>query len=178
MRVSQLLQRTVEASSGRLGILINNAAVASVPHLRLREQMRLAFDTNATGVAVIVDEFTSLLKRSSDPRTVNISSGLGSVTARLDPNDPHYNMSNAEYRATKSALNTITACQWVELKGEGSKIFSYCPGNTVSNMSSYNTIANGAKPTAESAFPLVKLIEGERDNEVERFLHSEGQYYW
>jgi NAD(P)-dependent dehydrogenase (short-subunit alcohol dehydrogenase family) len=46
---------------GRLDILVNNAAIVSLGHT-LREQIRLAFDTNATGSLIMASAFTPLLK--------------------------------------------------------------------------------------------------------------------
>lgn len=79
------------------------------------------------------------------------------------------------------------------------KVFSYCPGFTVSNLSHMNTAENGARPTADSVsilkrlrssclcsseltpeqvYPLVDIIEGKRDDEQDVLLHGKGTYPW
>lgn len=161
-------------------MLVNNAAVA-VMDLGLRERMRQAFDTNATGPAVLAASFVPLLQNSKlSPRIVNVSSGLGSISRRLDPTNPRYNVKdqNLQYRASKAALNMVTACQFVELAPLGIKVFAYDPGFTQSNLSTMNTAENGARPVAESVSPLMDVLEGKRDDEAGMFLHNTGTYTW
>jgi NAD(P)-dependent dehydrogenase (short-subunit alcohol dehydrogenase family) len=70
----------VRRDHGRLDILVKNAAVVPPDHT-LREQMRLAFDTNVTGSLIMANAFTPLLKESkASPRIVNITSGASSRT--------------------------------------------------------------------------------------------------
>lgn len=69
-------------------MLVNNAAISAMSEdLSLREQLRSAFDANATGPAVVATMFLPLLKKSTCERRriVNVSSGAGSISRRLDP---------------------------------------------------------------------------------------------
>ena len=162
----------------RLDALVNNAAIARPP-CTLAQQMSQCFQTNATGPLLMLESFAPLLKKSNGtPRVVNVSSGGGSITKRLDPTSVGYNMKSVPYRASKSALNMVTACQAVEYGGLGFKVFVYCPGFTVSNLGPHNNAENGAKPTSEGAAPIVKILNGERDAEHGGFLHETGQYPW
>ena len=127
----------------------------------------------------MVEAFAPLLKKSiGTPRIINVTSGLGSIGRRLDPTASSYNASYVSYRASKAALNMITACQAVDYGAHGFKVFCYCPGFTVSNLSGQNTIANGAKPTSEGAAPMVDILNGKRDAEHAGYLHETGQYPW
>lgn len=154
---------------GRLDILVNNAGTAAIDGhdastpAGLRAQLRESFDVNATGPAVVTAAFADLLlspqqdPSSSPPpppprRIVNISSGAGSITRRLDPSSPIYALQAPQYRASKAALNMVTACQHVEF--------------------------GGARPAAESVAPLVGLLEGSRDGDEALFLHNTGAYPW
>lgn len=168
---------TVQNNHGKLDILVNNAAIGTrAPPLR--QQMRDAFDTNATGPAVVVKAFAPLLKKSTTAaRIINVSSGAGSIERRLDSSSPTYNMQVMEYRACKAALNMITACQWVEY-GPNIKVFAFCPGFTVSNLGPMNKAQFGAKPTDEAVRPLVDVVEGKRDDEAGKFLNATGLYPW
>ena len=104
-------------------------------------------------------------------------------------------MGGIPYRSSKAALNMITACLAVEYGGtkvpirgglskEGKgeekpfKVFSYCPGFTVSNLSPHNVEANGAQPTSEGAKPILAILAGERDSEHGGLLHGKGTYDW
>jgi NAD(P)-dependent dehydrogenase (short-subunit alcohol dehydrogenase family) len=141
--------------------------------------MSQCFQTNATGPLLMVESFAPLLKKSNGtPRVVNVSSGGGSITKRLDPTSVGYNIKGVQYRASKAALNMVTACQAVEYGELGFKVFAYCPGFTVSNLGPHNNAENGAKPTSEGAAPIVKILNGERDAEYGKFLHETGQYPW
>ena len=82
----------------RLDALVNNAGIATVPG-SLAQQMSQCFQINATGPALMVESFAPLLKKSNGtPRIVNVSSGGGSITARLDTTSRAYNIKAEPYR--------------------------------------------------------------------------------
>ena len=169
---------SVQRDHGKLDILVNNAAISAL-NPPLRQQMRDAFDTNATGPAVVTLAFAPLLlKSTASPRIVNISSGAGSINRRLDPSSPMYKIQEVQYRASKAALSMVTACQWVEYGPAGVKVFAYNPGFTVSSLGPQNKAENGAMPASEAVMPLIDVLEGKRDHEDGKFLHSTGVYPW
>ena len=170
---------TVQRNHGKLDILVNNAAIAALTP-PLRQQMRDAFDVNATGPAIVTSAFAPLLKQSTGTaRIINVSSGAGSIARRLDTTSPSalHNRHVVQYRASKAALSMVTACDWVEY-GPAIKVFAYCPGFTVSNLGPQNKTEHGAKPTAEAVMPLIDVLEGKRDGEAGLFLHNTGIYPW
>ncbi|ORY17288.1 hypothetical protein BCR34DRAFT_555814 [Clohesyomyces aquaticus] len=170
--------KQVESNHEYLDILVNNAAIGS-PTGAIGEALTASFLTNATGPAVVVEAFKPLMKKSiGTPRIVNVSSGAGSITVRLDSTNPFYEMEFNPYRASKAALNMITACQAVKYGKLGWKVFAFCPGFTVSNLGEMNKVENGAKPTSEGASPIVDIINGARDEEHGKFLNIGGQYPW
>ena len=168
----------VETTHGRLDILINNAAIAS--NEMTRENMTANLNTNATSVYFVTHAFRPLLlKAKGVARVINVSSGMGSVTMKLDHSLWTSSISSLPYRASKAALNMVTAELIYEFKDDANvKFFTICPGFTVSNLGPQNSLENGAKPTDEAVVPLVKIVEGERDEEVNGFLHADGQYPW
>jgi len=168
----------------RLDALVNNAGIARVEG-SLSQQMAVSFQTNATGPLLMVESFAPLLRKSSlTPRIVNVSTSQGLVSKRLDPTEVGYDLNAPHYRGSKAALNMVTACQIVTLGGkkeeggDGMKVFGFCPGFTVSNLGGFNTAANGARPTSESAKAIVMIVDGKRDAEHGCFLHGDGQYPW
>ena len=167
----------VQHAHGKLDMLVNNAGVGALPP-PLRQQMRDAFDTNATGPAIVGNAFAPLLQKSTaSPRIVNISSGMGSINRRLDASSPVYKVQQVQYRASKAALSMVTACQWVDY-GPAIKVFAYDPGFTQSSLGPHNTAENGAKPAAEAVMPLIDVLEGRRDDDVGKLLHNTGVYPW
>ena len=171
--------KNVEKTHGKLDILVNNAGIA-IPSGSLRQQMRSAFDVNATGPTIITDAFGPLLKKSTlpIPRIINISSGAGSIGRRLDPTSALYKFQGYPYRTSKAALSMVTANQFVEYGPLGIKVFAYDPGFTQSNLSENNTAENGAKPPKDAVLPLIDVLEGKRDDEAGQLLHNTGIYPW
>ncbi len=141
--------------------------------------MAQCFQTNATGPLLVLDAFAPLLKKArGTPRIVNVSSGAGSITSRLDPTAFGYEIKAVPYRVSKTALHMVTACQIAEYGGLGFKLFVYCPGFTVSNLGPHNKAEYGAKPTSEGAAPIVTILKGERDAEAGKYLHAGDQHDW
>lgn len=94
---------------GRIDALVNNAAVAMPPG-SMAEQMATCFRTNATGPLLMGDAFAPLLKKTQGtPRIVNVSSGQGSITRRLESASFGYKIKGVQYRASKAALNMVMA---------------------------------------------------------------------
>jgi NAD(P)-dependent dehydrogenase (short-subunit alcohol dehydrogenase family) len=86
-------------------VLVNNAAIVFTPG-PLRESFGAVLSMNVISVAATMEAFLPLLQKSSDPRIINLSSSLGSITEHLLPDhfppdlDPYYCIS-------KSALNML-----------------------------------------------------------------------
>lgn len=97
-----------------LDILVNNAGISldtgSTPDDTDIDTFRRTYETNVFGVATVINAFLPLLRRSAQPRIVNISSGTGSLTWSTGPN-PQFKFGSgggAAYRSSKTALNALT----------------------------------------------------------------------
>lgn len=170
---------TVEKNYNRLDVLVNNAGIGGLGITPKRKQMLDCYNTNAIGTELVTDAFADLLKRSKMPaRIVNVSTGIGSITQRLSKDPKDELIKEIQYRASKAAMNMVTAGHYMLYTPLGIKVFAYCPGFTVSNLGPHNKTENGAKPVADAATPLVDILEGKRDDEVGKFLHNTGVYPW
>ena len=137
---------------GRLDLLVNNAAIsnASMGASSLQEyaqrtrasvvpldEVRTVWETNVFGVLAVYQAMLPLLRESADARIVNVSSGVGSLTANADPNYPYHAMYGPVYPASKAALNAITLAMMVELESTAIKVNLVTPGFTKTNLNGY-----------------------------------------
>lgn len=126
-----------------LDILINNAGInGGTPYAALEatsSQFLLTFDTNVFGVARVTQAFIDLLKKSSEPRIVNVSTSVGSLTLQSNPNWVGYNFAKyAVYGSSKAALNMFTVHLAYELRDTPFKVNAVCPGYTKTEFTGYN----------------------------------------
>jgi NAD(P)-dependent dehydrogenase (short-subunit alcohol dehydrogenase family) len=130
--------KQVEEKYARVDALVNNAAISGndPDTASLFSRLTAAFQTNATGPAIVVETFVPLLDKSNKVvRIVNVTSGAGSISLRLGDPHEHQKMKTLPYRASKAALNMLMACQAYEYGERGWKVFCFCPGFTESGLS-------------------------------------------
>ncbi len=117
-----------------LDILINNAGIfGGHPQSALDstvEQFKATYEVNIYGVVRVTQAFIDLLKKSSEPRIVNVSSSQGSITLHSDPSYKYYDYKSAVYLSSKSAVNMYTVVLAYDLKDTNFKINAVCPGYT------------------------------------------------
>ncbi len=145
------LSDVVKSRFKRLDVLINNAGGGfdfGIHPLETRlEETKEVLDTNLFGAWRMIREFYPLLKESSQPRIVNISSGAGSF------GDPVFGLGLhpgivTSYGISKLALNGLTvkmARQFNE-NGDIIKVNSVCPGFVATYP---GTKEMGARPVSE-----------------------------
>jgi NAD(P)-dependent dehydrogenase (short-subunit alcohol dehydrogenase family) len=80
----------------------------------------IAFKTNTLGPWRVSAAFLPMLKKSKQPRIVNVSSGSGSLT-NMKGDTPVYSMS-------KAALNVLTIKMALSWRKYGVKVNAVCPG--------------------------------------------------
>ncbi len=93
-------------ADGGLDVLVNNAGIA-MWGLNGPDALRV-FDTNAVGIVRTTEAALPILRRSTNPLVVNISSALGSFTAVHDPESAASTVQAAVYGASKSAVTMLT----------------------------------------------------------------------
>ncbi|KAI0535568.1 NAD(P)-binding protein [Xylaria digitata] len=117
----------VERKYGKLDVLINNSGILRVPPpgdlSAIRSTYNEILNTNLTSVAVVTAAFTPLLYKSTNPKVINVSSGLGScknsLTKKMGRAPP--------YGASKIGLNGLSVHLQVaendriEVEGEAEK---------------------------------------------------------
>ena len=125
-----------------LDVLINNAGISGgIPQTALAtttDTIREVFDTNFFGVINVTNAFLDTLKKSAEPRIVNVTSGLGSLTLQADPTWKYYKVKSAAYGPSKSALNAYTIVLAYELQDTAFKVNAVDPGYTATDFNHHS----------------------------------------
>jgi NAD(P)-dependent dehydrogenase (short-subunit alcohol dehydrogenase family) len=147
---------TARKQVNSLDILINNAGIlGSVPQKptdTATEVIREVFDTNFFGVIDVTNAFLDLLKQSDEPRIVNVTSGLGSLTMQSDYSWRNPPVRAAAYVPSKAALNAYTVVLAYELADTAFKVNVVDPGYTATDFNNHS----GPGTVEEAAARLVK----------------------
>jgi len=120
--------KKVEASFGRLDVLVNNAGIGgfSTPlHQLPPDQWDEILNTNLRGVYYAVRAFAPMMIRARSGHIINISSLAGKNAL---PN-------GAAYAASKWGLNGLTYSLAEELRGHNIRVAVICPGSTNTELS-------------------------------------------
>ena len=124
-----------------LDVLINNSGINGIefdgetPIMHTSTETEVSkykevFEVNVFGVIRTTRAFLDLLKKSTQPRIVNVSSSQGSLTLHSDPNFIHYKHKGVVYQSSKAALNMFTLVLAYELRELPFKVNAVSPGST------------------------------------------------
>jgi len=153
---------------GRLDLLVNNAGIShtgadfdmqkyalmSKPSTAPIDEMRAVWEVNVFGTLAVYQAMLPLLRESSDARIVNVTSGLASLTALVDPEYPYRATYGPIYPASKTALNAVTRSIMLELEGSGIKVNLVSPGFTstaLNNFAGTESIEEGSREVVRVA---------------------------
>ncbi len=161
-----------------LDVLINNAGISGgFPQAALEasaEAFQKVMDTNLYGVVRVTQAFIDLLKKSDEPRIVNVSSSGCSLTLHCDPNWIYYSHKAALYPASKAAMNMYTINLAYELRETDFKVNAVCPGFVATDFNGHRgtgTVEEGGIRIAKYAMigadgPTGKFISEEYNSET------------
>jgi NAD(P)-dependent dehydrogenase (short-subunit alcohol dehydrogenase family) len=169
---------------GRLDVLVNNAAISHAnarpgmslaEHVRLTrpsnvslDEMRAVWETNVFGALAVYQAMLPLLREAPAARIVNVSSGVGSLTANSDPAFPYRSYFGPVYPASKTALNAITVAMAIELESTGIKVNAVSPGFTKTNLNNYE----GTETVEEGAAEAVRVALLDPNGPTGTFTHA------
>jgi len=160
-----------------LDVLINNAGInGGMPQAALEapvEFFQNVMDINLYGVIRVTQTFMDLLKRSEQPRIVNVSSSGCSLTLHSNPDWIYYSHKAAVYTASKAAMNMYTINLAYELRDTSFKVNAVCPGFVATDFNNHRgtgTVEEGGKRIAKYAMitqngPTGKFISEEYNPE-------------
>lgn len=162
----------------QLDVLINNAGISgAMPQDASSvslDNIKLVYETNFFGAVQVSQQFLDLLKKSSAPRIVNVSSDLGSLTNHNNPEYPFYQVKLTAYCTSKTALNAFTVMLAYELKDTSFKVNSVNPGFTATDLNGFT----GAQTVEEAAKIIVKYATLDETGPTGGFFGIDGAIDW
>jgi NAD(P)-dependent dehydrogenase (short-subunit alcohol dehydrogenase family) len=161
----------------RLDVLVNNAGISTgwgPPSEETITDVRAIYDVNVFGVIRATQAFLPLLKMSSDPRIVMISSSLGSLGWASDFEAPMAHVNLLGYNSSKSALNAVTVAFAKELAPLGFKVNAGCPGYTATDLNQHT----GSRTPEQGAAIGIRLATLPDDGPTGGFFDDEGTVAW
>ncbi|KAF4972246.1 hypothetical protein FSARC_1143 [Fusarium sarcochroum] len=161
----------LKKSYGKLDVLVNNAGILILEPMERLDLLRKSFETNLFGPWYLTEVLEPLLKASAAPLIIDVTSDQGSITRKLDPTNPWASLPGEHYRASKSGVNMMAACQRYSYKEWGCRVCAFNPGFCVTNLSGEENrqmrIDGGARPAIDAANAMVEIIIGKRDADFE-----------
>ena len=156
-----------------LDVLINNAGInGGLPQTATGvaiSKFEEVYATNIFGVVRVTQAFLDLLQQSAQPRIVNVSSGMGSLTLHTDPTWKYYHNKGAVYHTSKAALNMYTIILAYELRDTKVKVNAVDPGFTATDFNNHR----GTGTVEEAAQRLIKYALIGEDGPTGKFFSEE-----
>lgn len=172
---------TVKTRFGHLDALINNAGISGRPGADFAGQspgsanvddIRFIFETNVFGVIAVTAAFLPLLRLSSAPRIVNVSSSAGSLTLTSDPGNP--DPIAVGYVPSKTALTSLTMQYARGLASEHILVNAVCPGFVATDLNGFR----GVRSPVEGAASAVRMATIPADGPTGTFTDDQGPVPW
>ncbi len=156
-----------------LDVLVNNAGVSGgFPQTATDTAVstfKEVFETNVFGVIETTQVFLDLLKQSGEPRIVNVTSGLASLTLHNDPSWKYYHVKGAAYTTSKAALNAYSIVLAYELRETAFKVNVVDPGYTATDFNHHS----GPGTVEEAAARVVKAATLGKDGPTSQFFSDD-----
>ena len=161
----------VEKQIGHLDVLVNNAGIGGAgpqdPTTLDLGVLHAVLDTNVFGVIRVTNALLPLLRRSTAPRIVNVSSNMGSLTLQTGP-------IMAAYAPSKTFLNAVTVQYARRLAGTGILVNAACPGLVATDFTGHQ----GSRTPEQGAATPVRRQRGQADGPSGSFFDDDGVVPW
>jgi NAD(P)-dependent dehydrogenase (short-subunit alcohol dehydrogenase family) len=167
---------TVEAAGTGLDVLVNGAGIVAGdtgdPATVAPTDFLATFGVNLLGPIRLTRAFLPLLRQSSDPRIVMVSSGMGSITRTSSPDTLEHTIPSLVYSSSKAALNMVTT-QYAKMLPDF-RINAVDPGYTATDLNGHR----GHKTVAEGARIIVDTATAEPGGPTGGFYDEDGVVPW
>lgn len=159
------------AAAGGIDVLINNAGI-SQPFVDASEltpaDATTVFETNVVSIVRMTRAFVPLLRESSAPTIVNVTSGMGSFALVHDPDHVESTIVAPIYQSSKSAVTMLTV-QYAKAYPE-IRINAADPGYTATDFN-FN---RGTQTVTEGTDAIVELATRGGEGATGTFINRHG----
>jgi NAD(P)-dependent dehydrogenase (short-subunit alcohol dehydrogenase family) len=165
----------VAAHEGTVDVLVNNAGVSGpfTPADELTAADAAAvYDVNVFGIVRVTHAFLPLLRKSSNPVVVNVSSGLGSFAATHDLDRVEGKVTAPLYTSSKAAVTMLTT-QYAKALPDV-KFNAVDPGYTATDFNGHG----GPQTVTEGTDAIVELASIGTDGPTGVFRDRHGVVAW
>ncbi|MEV7975799.1 SDR family oxidoreductase [Streptomyces sp. NPDC086519] len=171
----------IERQAGRLDVLVNNAGISGEtgpgwvqdPTTLDLDVVRTVVETNVIGVIRVTNAMLPLLRRSTSPRIVNVSSAVASLTRQADP-DTEIGPVMAAYAPSKSFLNAVTVQYARQFAGTNILINAACPGLVATDFTGFH----GPRTPEQGAATAIRLATLPDGGPTGSFFEDDGVVPW
>ncbi|MFD5270870.1 SDR family oxidoreductase [Streptomyces sp. NPDC058335] len=171
----------VAAQAGRLDVLVNNAGISGEagpgwvqdPTTLDLDVVRTVVETNVIGVIRVTNAMLPMLRRSTSPRIVNVSSAVASLTRQADP-DIDIGPIMAAYSPSKSFLNAVTVQYARQFAGTNILINAACPGLVATDFTGFH----GPRTPEQGAATAIRLATLPDGGPTGSFFEDDGVIPW
>ena len=169
---------TVRQRTPHLDALVNNAGIPSQDLTQPASTIALAdfrhlFETNYFGVLRTTQALLPLLRLAPQPRIVNLSSSLGSLTLQADPTWEYYDVKPVPYCTSKAMVNAWTILLAYELRDTPFKVNAVNPGQTATDFTGHT-----GHSAVHAAQVVVKYVLLPPEGPTGQFVSEDGNSPW
>ena len=164
----------VAAHEGKIDVLVNNAGVlgrVGPVEQYTATDMGAILDVNVIGIVRVTHAFLPLLRNSTNPVIVNVSSGMGSFGLTQDPARIESQYALPLYAASKAAVTMLTTQYAKELKDV--KVNAADPGQTATDFT-----GGLGHDVTDGATSIVTLATIGPDGPTGQFIDQSGNLPW
>ncbi|MGC4816913.1 SDR family NAD(P)-dependent oxidoreductase [Micromonospora sp. DT63] len=165
----------VERHEGHIDVLVNNAGVHGPfgdPSHLTGDVLLDVLNVNLVGVVRTTTSFLPLLRRSTDPVIINVSSAMGSLLATHDPSRAESGVIAPVYTSSKAALTMLTT-QYAKALTDV-RINAADPGYTATDLNGHS----GPQTVTEGTDAIVILATEGPGHRSGRFVDRHGEIAW
>ncbi len=158
---------TIKKNHGRIDVLVNNAGITILERLEMiaSESIESIYSTNVFGMINVTKNAMRLLKKSSSPVIINMSSIMAAES----------DIGQTVYAGSKAATESMTRTWAKEYSPIGLRVNAIAPGNVNTDM--FNIISEEDLKTELTKIGLGRIAEPEEIANVALFLASDMSSY-